>query len=196
MEIKGSKVLWGRWRDGLCAALCSLVVVYSLAGAGEAKPGTEEKSGNPFQADQNEPIYITSDRMEVDRKKGTITYSGRVVALQGEATIKSDKLTASYSADMKEMTEIVAEGNVHITHEERVATGNRASFDGAKQTITLTGNPVIRQGNSEISGSRITFFIEEDRAVAEGGRQRVKATIFPDELKSREKKESGSNTNK
>lgn len=195
MQIKGSRVLRGHWREGLCIAFCSLAVVYSLAGAGEAKSGTKEKSGNPFQTDKNEPIYISSDRMEVDRKKGTITYSGRVVASQGEATIKSDKLTASYSADMKEMKEIVAEGSVHITHEERVATGNRAIFDGKKQTITLTGNPMamVRQGNSEISGSRITFFIEEDRAVAEG---KVKGTIFPGELKPSEKKESGSDTNK
>jgi lipopolysaccharide export system protein LptA len=195
MQIKRSKILWRRWREGLCIAFCSLAVVYSLAGAGESKPATKEKSGKPFQADKNEPIYINSDRMEVDRKKGTITYSGRVVALQGEAKIKSDKLTASYSADMKEMREIVAEGSVHITHGKRVATGNRAIFDGKKQTITLTGNPVavVRQGNSEISGSRITFFIEEDRAVAEG---RVKGILFPGELTPSKKKESGSDTNK
>jgi lipopolysaccharide export system protein LptA len=193
MQIKGSKTILRRWGNGLCIAFCSLAVVYSLAGAGEAKLGTKEKSGNPFQGDKNEPIYITADRMEVDRKKGTITYSGRVVVLQGEATIKSEKLTASYSADMKKMREIVAEGNVHITHEERVATGNRAIFDGKKQTVTLTGNPVVRQSNSKISGSRITFFIEQDRAVVEG---RVKGIIFPDELKPSKKKESGSDTNK
>ena len=41
---------------------------------------------------------------------------------------------------------------------------------------------MVRQGSSQISGSRIIFYIREDRAVAEGGSQRVTATIYPEEL--------------
>ena len=85
---------------------------------------------------------------------------------------------------MKQLKEVVAEGKVHVTQGNRVATGTKAVFNGKAQTITLTGNPVVRQGNNQVSGSRITFFIAQDRAVVEGGaQQRVKAIIFPGELK-------------
>jgi len=129
--------------------------------------------------------------MEADRKKNTITYKGQVVAVQAEMTMRSETLTAHYTPDMKQLKEVVAEGKVHVTQRDRVATAARAVFKD--QTITLTGDPVVRQGNNQISGSRIIFFIEEDRAVAEGGtQQRVKATIFPEELGRREKKAAGS----
>ncbi len=71
-----------------------------------------------------------------------------------------------------------------------MAMGTKAVFSGKGQSITLTGNPVVRQGNSEVSGNRITFFIEEDRAVVEGGNERVKATIFPEEFGKEQKEET------
>jgi lipopolysaccharide export system protein LptA len=140
--------------------------------------------GGGFKFDKQAPIFITSDRMEVDRKKSLVTYSGRVVATQGDMTMNSASLSASYSEDMKKVKEIIAQGDVHITQGDRIATGVKSVFDGEAQTITLTGHPaVVKQGNNEVSGPRIIFFIEEDRAIAEGGTERVKATIFPDELR-------------
>jgi len=176
----------------ILALACVVVLFHSLAFAGEAgqKKGAEKKTdGGVFVASKKDPIYITADQMEADRKKSMITYRGRVVALQGEMTMRSDSLTAYYTADMKELREVVAEGKVHVSQGDRVATGAKAIFSGRDQTITLTGNPVVRQGNSEISGSRIIFFIEQDRAVVEGGTQRVKATIFPEQLERRPKRE-------
>jgi lipopolysaccharide export system protein LptA len=57
----------------------------------------------------------------------------------------------------------------------------------------------MRQGNSQITGSRIIYYIDQDRAVAEGKDSvRVQVTIFPDELqKERDgKSEAGSSTAK
>lgn len=176
----------------LWALACAAALCHSLAFAGEAgdKKGAEKKADRGgFVASKNEPIYITADQMEADRKKSMITYRGRVVALQGEMTMRSNSLTAYFTADMKELREVVAEGEVHVSQGDRVATGAKAIFNGKDQTITLTGNPVVRQGNSEISGSRITFFIEQERAVVDGGTQRVKATIFPQELERRPERE-------
>ncbi|MFQ5904148.1 MAG: lipopolysaccharide transport periplasmic protein LptA [Candidatus Binatia bacterium] len=176
----------------LCLTACLLVAAHpsALAGeAGEARKGTKKRSvGTAFQTSKKDPIFITSDRMEVDQKKNTITYSGRVVTLQGKMTMRSEVLTAYYNPDMKQLKKVVAKGKVHVTQGDRVATGRKAVFDGRAQTITLTGNPVVRQGNSQVSGSRITFYIAQDRAVVEGGtRQRVKATIFPEDLVRQEK---------
>lgn len=195
MERKRAKSGSANRGYGLWAILLSLLFVYSFALAGaagqkSAKATKAEPTGGVFGANKREPIFITSDRMEVDQKKQTITYTGRVVAQQGDLIMKSQVLTANYNADMKALNEVVAEGQVQVTQGDRVATGTKAVFDDKNQTIILTGDPVVRQGNSQVSGSRITFFVEQERAVVEGGSQRVKATIFPEEIQKREKEQA------
>jgi lipopolysaccharide export system protein LptA len=168
-----------------------------LAAAGEPRAAAPEKeqtrqnSGGGFELNKKDPIYITSDWMEVDQKKNTITYKGRVVMVQADMTMRSEALTAQYDPEMKRINRITAEGNVNATQGDRVATGDRAVFDDKAKTVTLTGNPVMRQGNNQVSGTKVVYFIEQDRAVAEGdGRVRVQATIFPDELQKKEKGDS------
>ena len=129
--------------------------------------------------------------MEADRKKNTITYKGQVVAVQADMTMRSETLTAYYDPAMKQLKEAIAEGKVQVVQGDKSARGAKAIFNGKTKTVTLTGSPVVRQGNSEVSGSRITFFIDEDRAVVEGGSERVKAIIFPEELQDREKGAGG-----
>jgi lipopolysaccharide export system protein LptA len=145
------------------------------------------KSGTGFEFNKKDPIYITSDWMEVDQKKNTIAYKGRVVTIQNDMTMRSETLTAYYDPEMKQMKQIVAEGKVNATQGNRVATGDKAVFDDKAKTVTLTGSPVMRQGNSQVSGAKVVYYVEQDKATAEGdGKVRVQATIFPEELKGRE----------
>src|SRR5687768_10955292 len=148
-----------------------LVILEStiLAGSAEATAKDDnKKSSSVFEFNKKDPIYITSDWMEVDQKKNTIVYKGRVVAIQSEMTMRSETLTAVYDPEMKQIKQIIAEGKVNATQGNRLATGDRAIFDEKAKTVTLTGNPVMRQGNSQITGSRIIYYIEQDRAIAEG----------------------------
>ncbi|HKY06756.1 MAG TPA: lipopolysaccharide transport periplasmic protein LptA [Candidatus Binatia bacterium] len=155
---------------------------------GAAAKGGEEKSEAGFEFNKKDPIYITADWMEVDQKKNTITYKGRVVTIQNEMTMRSETLTAYYEPEMKQMKQIVAEGKVNATQGNRVATGDKAVFDDKAKTVTLTGSPVMRQGNSQVSGAKVVYYIEQDKAIAESdGKVQVRAIIFPEELKGRER---------
>ena len=129
---------------------------------------------------------ISSDRMEMDQKKNVIRYQGNVVAVRGDVTLKSDTLTATYNPGAKRIDNVVAEGKLVVTQGDRVATGSKAVFDSQKSSVILTGKPEVRQGNSQISGTRIILYINEDRGVVEGGEQRVKAVIFPEQLGSKD----------
>ena len=188
--------LRGQWVEW-CVLICLMAAVPSSVWAGEAAGKTDKETkkkpeGTAFQASKKEPIFITSNWMEADRKKNTITYKGQVVAIQADMTMRSETLTAYYDPDMKQLKEAIAEGKVQVDQGDKHARGAKAVFNGKAQTVVLTGSPLVRQGNSEISGNRITFFIEEDRAVVEGGSERVKAIIFPEELEGREKRNEGS----
>jgi lipopolysaccharide export system protein LptA len=164
-------------------------LVFAAQSGTKSNEKLAKKSGNPsFEFNKKDPIYITSDWMEVDQVKNTITYKGRVVMLQAEMTMRSETLTAYYDPEMKQMKQIVAEGKVNAVQGNRVATGEKAVFDDKSKTVTLTGSPVMRQGNSQVTGSKVIYFTEQDRAIAEGhGKIRVQATIFPEELQTLEK---------
>ena len=125
--------------------------------------------------------------MEVDQNKNTITYKGRVVTIQADMTMRSEALIAYYDPETKQMRQIIAEGKVNATQGNRVATGEKAVFDDKSKTVTLTGNPVMRQGNSQVTGTKVVYYMDQDRAIAEGdGKVRVQATIFPEELKNQD----------
>jgi lipopolysaccharide export system protein LptA len=151
------------------------------------KKDDTKKTSSGFEFNKKDPIFITADWMEVDQKQNTITYKGRVVTVQAEMTMRSETLTAYIDPETKQMKQIVAEGKVNATQGNRVATGHKAVFDDQAKTVTLTGGPVMRQGNSQVSGVKIVYFVEQDKSIVEGDDKiRVQATIFPEELKSRE----------
>lgn len=191
MDINRTRSTRAQLTLGLWALPLAMLLIIPLAIAGEgiatgAKETKKEPEKSVFRANKKEPIVVTSDRMELDQRRNTITYTGRVAAQQGATTLNSQVLTAYYDPEMKGLREVIAEGQVQVTQGERVATGSKAIFSDRDQTITLTGNPVVRQGNSRVSGARIIFFIEQDRAVVEGGAQRVRATIYPEDMQRRE----------
>ena len=181
----------------LLLMVCALMLLASPHRNAYGASTAKEESGKgvaSFEFNKKDPIYITADWMEVDQKKSTISYKGRVVTVQNDMTMRSEALTAYYDPEMKRMKQIVAEGKVNATQGNRVATGERAVFDDEAKTVTLTGSPVMRQGNSQVSGVKVVYYIEQDKAVAEGdGKVRVQATIFPEELKGREQGSSKKN---
>ncbi|MGH7817357.1 MAG: lipopolysaccharide transport periplasmic protein LptA, partial [Candidatus Binatia bacterium] len=157
--------------------------------AGAATPVKDEtkKSATAFEFNKKDPIFITADWMEADQAKNSITYKGRVVTVQNAMTMRSETLTAYYDPETKQMKQIIAEGKVNATQGDRVASGEKAVFDDKSKTVTLTGNPVMRQGNNQVAGVKVIYFTEQDRSIVEGDKNtRVTATIFPDELKGQE----------
>ena len=182
------------------AVLLGWFLIFSMVPVGAAAPTKDDgkttkddgkKGSTAFEFNKKDPIYITADWMEVDQTKNTITYKGRVVTIQADMTMRSETLTAYYDPEMKQMKQIVAEGKVNATQGNRIATGDKAVFDDKTKTVTLTGSPVMRQGNSQDSGGKGVYYMDQDRAIAEGdGKIRVQATVFPEELKNREQEDA------
>jgi lipopolysaccharide export system protein LptA len=179
-----------RWLLSLLLMGPSLSSGWAVSLAASAAPPAKEetkKGTSGFELNKKDPIYITADWMEVDQNKNTITYKGRVVTIQADMTMRSEALIAYYDPETKQMKQIVAEGKVNATQGNRVATGEKAVFDDKSKTVTLTGNPVMRQGNSQVTGTKVVYYMDQDRAIAEGdGKVRVQATIFPEELKNQD----------
>ncbi len=111
-----------------------------------------------------------------------ITFSGNVVAKQGEMVIYADRAQVFYMKGQEgnEVKEIVATGNVKIQEGDRLATSQKAVFLNAEQKIILTGQPKVWQGQDMLSGDRITVLLEEDKSIVEGSpERRVEVILYP-----------------
>jgi len=114
--------------------------------------------------------------MSLDYEHHAIVWTGHVHANQANAQLSSDKLHVNYfDKDFKQMKDIVAEGNVRMSQGTRWATGDHGVMDQTKHTMVLTGSPVVHDGNDQITGSKITVYLDSGRSVVEGAH----AVIFP-----------------
>ena len=74
---------------------------------------------------------------------------------------------------------VTASEDVVITQEQYEGRGQRAVFDMRKETIVLTGNPVlIAEDQGQTAGTKLTFFIADGKIVVENkGRERSETII-------------------
>lgn len=142
------------------------------------------------------PIQITSDRLDAYDDKALVLFSGNVVATQDDAVIHADELYLYYEKEKKgentpsgvtvsggKVKRIELKGNVHIEKGERTVSGDKAVFRNADQTVVMTGNAVMREGDNVIKGDKITVFLNENRGIVEssGKNKRVTAVIYPED---------------
>ncbi len=126
------------------------------------------------------PIHIVSNRLDADNKKRIITFSGHVVVKRSTLTLTCDKLTVQYSQKGGGISQITAVGNVIIKQPPRSATCQKAVFYQKTNKAALIGNPILSEGKNQVTGSKVTFFLDSDKTIIEGGKKgRVSTTIVP-----------------
>jgi lipopolysaccharide transport protein LptA len=152
-------------------------------GKGEAKD-TKVASNAPQESsplglqfgNSKGPIDIKSESMSLDYQNHSVLWTGHVHANQANAQLTSDQLRVNYfDKDFKELKDMVADGNVRISQGTQWATGQHGVMDQTKRTMVLTGSPVVHDCANQITGKRITVFLDTSRSVVEGAH----AVIFP-----------------
>jgi lipopolysaccharide export system protein LptA len=153
---------------------------------------------NFISKQSDEPLEITSNRMEAFNENKLVVFSGNAIVTQGKKVLKSDKLLLYYKKepDKKEkvgsieteragdLEKIEAKGNVSLTQGERIASGDEAVYFRDSGKIIMTGNAMLSEGKNSIKGDRVIIFLNEDRGVVESNtKKQVKAVIYPQEKK-------------
>lgn len=128
----------------------------------------------------NLPIQLKSDQLITDSAGRTATFTGRVVAIQGDLTIYADTLVVRYAESKKDVHQVIATGNVRIIQGERQGFAERAVYDNLAGLIRLEERPRVQQGEDTIRGAVILYYVNEQKSVVEGSAgQRVEAVIHP-----------------
>jgi lipopolysaccharide export system protein LptA len=160
-------------------------------------PGTYADN-NFISKQSDEPIEITSKRMEAFNEKKLVVFSGNAIATQGNKVLKADLLRLYYKEESGkknkigtietgsagDLEKIEAKGNVSLTQGERIATGDEAVYFRDGNKVIMTGNAMLKEGKNIIKGDRVIVFLNENRGVVESNTQKqVKAIIYPQEKK-------------
>ena len=153
---------------------------------------------NPLIKQSDDPVEITSNRMEAFNEKKLIVFSGNAIATQGNKVLKADQLRLYYKKESGkkskigtietesagDLEKIEAKGNVSLTQGERLATGDEAVYLRDSNRVVLTGNATLKDGKNIIKGDRVIVFLNENRGIVESNTQKqVKAIIYPQEKK-------------
>lgn len=123
-----------------------------------------------FSGRGDEPVSIEADKLDVQEGEQNAVFSGNVVVVQGASTLRTNRLTIFYEKGEapsgaatgsdsvvtgRQIRRLQADGAVIVTSGDQRATGARGVFDMPSNTVVMTGNVVVTQGNNILKGDRL-----------------------------------------
>jgi len=161
-----------------------------LAGLIMTPPAFTEGTQKQGQGIGQPSIVINSESLEIDNTRNLVTFTGNVDAKKDNFRINCQKMILYYMDRSGEkdagqrglkIDRIVAEGKVKIIRSEGgTATAEQAVYYQNDEKLVLTGNPVVKQGNDFVEGTRVILFLKEKRSIVEGSEDhKVRAVLFP-----------------
>ncbi len=130
------------------------------------------------------PTTITSQNLDMQSTdtESYFLFTGLVVVKGNNITLSCDRLEAITTRDKNDVFQdkdktslgqvgkfknLLASGRVRIEQAGRVATCGRAEVLPGEDRITLTEDPMVRDGDSTVVGERIILLRGERRAIVE-----------------------------
>jgi lipopolysaccharide export system protein LptA len=186
----------------------SAVMVALLAPGLAVAQAPRPAAGPPVQSllqggqDKDQPVQIEAASLEVRDKDKKATFSGDVQVVQGDTTMKCQKLVVFYGQEVgiaqagapapdakpaptsalpgpkgaQNIRRIEARGGVTVITKDQNASGDLGVYDLMAKTITLTGNVVVSQGQNVIHGERVVVDTVTGNARVESNNQGGGAT--------------------
>lgn len=144
------------------------------------------------------PIAMGADRLEVIEAEGVQVWSGRAEAIQGENRLRANVIRAFHArrggpsapndppgAGLRgDIERMVATGDVYFVTPTQVVRGDEATYTRSTDTIVVTGDVILTQGENVLTGSRLTVQVSSGRATMDGAPtdagRRVRGVFYPD----------------
>lgn len=119
---------------------------------------------------------IFADKLDVADRDSLAVYIGDVDVVQGDARLRSDKLTINFAGNPEsqngggfgDILGMVAEGNVFYVTPALKARGNQGTYDAETETIVLTGEVIVTRCGDVAKGERLTFNVQTGQSSLDG----------------------------
>ncbi|HHF3881397.1 TPA: lipopolysaccharide transport periplasmic protein LptA [Haemophilus influenzae] len=143
-----------------------------------------------LKGDVNQPINIVSGNQSLDMEKSVVTFTDNVVITQGSIIIKANKVVITRPAEKSGKKETVEAFGTPVTFHQQLDNGtpvdgkaNKVHYDLGSEFLTLTNNAELKQLDSKINGSVITYDVKKQQLKANGnGKSRVTTVLIPSQL--------------
>ena len=132
----------------------------------------------PFRQDPEQPVEVTSERLEVDQEGGIATFIGDVIVVQGQMRLTAPRVRVEYTTgEAGRIERMHATGGVTMVNGEETAEGDEAVYAVDGGTVVMTGDVIVTQGPNVISGDQLDVDLDSGRGTMEG---RVRTIFQPD----------------
>ena len=143
-----------------------------------------EKPVPSFKFDTSLPLEIRSEELNIEQNTGEATFSGSVIATQGNLILTAVTIVVEYalknSRMTSEMKKLTANKDVTIVSDTQSAVANKVVYDVISENIIMTGDVILKEGLSATSGDRLTINLKTGSRRMEGN---VRTLILSEEDK-------------
>jgi lipopolysaccharide export system protein LptA len=172
-------------------SLCAVFSAAMLAGPAAAQLATNS----------NAPVDITADELETANNACTSIWRGHAEALQDNARLRADVLTADFevksgsggggagdagkTGGCGDLIRLKADGSVYYVTPTQKVHGDNAVYQAETNTLIVTGDVVATQGQNVLRGTRMVFNTQTGQGHMEGSAkgqnkaQRPRGVFYP-----------------
>jgi lipopolysaccharide export system protein LptA len=167
-------------RVSTAQALAGIGLMLACVLTATAQPAGQQSSTSMqgFSMNRDQPVRIESNSLEVRDKIRQATFSGDVKLTQGDTTLKCKTLVVFYEDtagpskkattpapqgappqaqknSSQQIKRAEAKGDVFVVQKDQTASGENGVFDLKSNTVTMTGNVVVTQGQTVMRGEKM-----------------------------------------
>jgi lipopolysaccharide export system protein LptA len=168
------------------AALGCAVALFAACGWGASFAAPAPSSGskevqvkNPNKAKKDPPINIDAEKLDYFDKEQKLVYTGDVVAIQGDVTLKTPQLVVFLTpkeddtakgppSSASQMRRWEASKPVTLISKDQIGTGDAGIYEKAENKFYLKGNVTLTQGEQVTKGDNAIYDLDTGKAVVTG----------------------------
>lgn len=123
----------------------------------------------------NQPIEITADQLEVVQPNRKAVFRGNVVAVQGSVSLRASTMTVYYrtanerSGAMGAIAKIEVSQNVVLATPDETAQANQGIYHVDYKQIQLVGDVVLTRGQNVLKGGRLDYDMRTQKSLLSAG---------------------------
>lgn len=172
-------------------AACGFVSPVSAARAASSS-SKEVTVRSPAKAKKDPPINIEAAKLDYFDKEQKLIYTGGVVAVQGDITLKTPQLVVFLTpkeadtpngppSSASQMRRWEAAGPCTLLSKDQIGTGDSGVYEKAENKFYLNGNVTLTQGDQITKGDKAVYDLDTGKAVVTG---HVRSMFPPKDSKS------------
>lgn len=122
-----------------------------------------------LKQDTSLPVEVKADSLAVNQADGSATFTGNVLVGQGEMRLSAGMVRVEYGQGGKSIEKLHATGGVTLASAKDAAEAREAVYTIASGSVVMTGDVLLTQGASAISGQKLVIDLKAGTGRMEGG---------------------------